>query len=353
MYPASRSGSRRSFDENYHIEGPSVFGAASNLRAGRRGEERGSRRDLSSSLPRRVVSFIEQHTDFLQHSDTTNPANTECPICFEDIENHVCVKIVGVPGCNHMIGLECLEAMLKQDPNGKKSCPLCRKEWISDANEEPSSANGGWYDTYNNFAAVRSANQYPDTGPFDSGSSSHRVAAGHDNYPPRSSYYNTQTREQPSAERSPRLNRIPYLPRSASMRNPYVEFPVNHPYRISGAQRDAMIDMRRRLEEQDSSYYEAPGYYSYSYSNGPGNSSSRYGTYRESSSGSRGRLVPPVGLGRRYSSRYDPGSGVYTRRAGDNSYMPQGRNVAPLSGSRYGNSGRSFSDDNDYGYFYP
>ncbi|KAH4072427.1 hypothetical protein HBI82_069950 [Parastagonospora nodorum] len=79
----------------------------------------------------RVDTFLANHTDFLAHADTTTPANTECPICLEDISEHICVKIVGILGCVHMIGLECLQVLLNNHPDDKKLCPLCRTEWLS------------------------------------------------------------------------------------------------------------------------------------------------------------------------------------------------------------------------------
>ncbi|KAF1918874.1 hypothetical protein BDU57DRAFT_527011 [Ampelomyces quisqualis] len=81
----------------------------------------------------RVQYFMATHTDFLSHSATSVPPNTECPICLEGIEEHICVQIVGIPGCTHLIGMECLQAMLSSYPNAKKICPLCRTEWLGDA----------------------------------------------------------------------------------------------------------------------------------------------------------------------------------------------------------------------------
>ncbi|KAF1848049.1 uncharacterized protein K460DRAFT_353082 [Cucurbitaria berberidis CBS 394.84] len=78
----------------------------------------------------RATTFMEQHTDFLSHGDTTDPPNTECPICLEGIEEHICVRITGIEGCHHMFGLECLQELLKHQPHKKKECPLCRNEWM-------------------------------------------------------------------------------------------------------------------------------------------------------------------------------------------------------------------------------
>lgn len=78
----------------------------------------------------RAAQFMEQHTDFLNHEDSTDPPNTDCPICLESIEEQVCVQIKQINGCSHVIGLSCLQEFLECDPDRKKECPLCRTEWI-------------------------------------------------------------------------------------------------------------------------------------------------------------------------------------------------------------------------------
>jgi hypothetical protein len=85
----------------------------------------------NSALPSsRLDTFMLAHTDFLSHSDTTDPPNTECPVCVEGIEEHICVKIVNIDGCTHLIGLECLKALFEHMPDAEKKCPLCRTQWI-------------------------------------------------------------------------------------------------------------------------------------------------------------------------------------------------------------------------------
>lgn len=84
---------------------------------------------LSQQLEERVTNFIEQHTEFLSHDDPSPLTNTECPICFEGIEEHICMRIIGIEGCTHLIGLECLEALLKSNTINEKECPLCRTAW--------------------------------------------------------------------------------------------------------------------------------------------------------------------------------------------------------------------------------
>lgn len=94
----------------------------------------------------RVDTFLANHTDFLAHADTTIPANTECPICLEDVSEHICVKIVGIPGCVHMIGLECLQVLLNNHPNDKKLCPLCRTEWLDGPGPGPEAGYSSEFD---------------------------------------------------------------------------------------------------------------------------------------------------------------------------------------------------------------
>lgn len=79
----------------------------------------------------RAARFMNEHTDFLSHN-AAEPPNTDCPICLENTEEHVCVQIKGCGDCKHVIGLECLEEFLKQEPDAKKQCPLCREEWLPD-----------------------------------------------------------------------------------------------------------------------------------------------------------------------------------------------------------------------------
>ncbi|KAH7071351.1 hypothetical protein BKA63DRAFT_555295 [Paraphoma chrysanthemicola] len=85
----------------------------------------------SPSPATRATAFLANHTAVL-HSDPSPPLNTECPICLEGIEAHNCMKIVNVPGCEHLFGLKCLERMLKNDPDGEKECPLCHTVWYGE-----------------------------------------------------------------------------------------------------------------------------------------------------------------------------------------------------------------------------
>ncbi|CAO2647384.1 Nn.00g083060.m01.CDS01 [Neocucurbitaria sp. VM-36] len=87
---------------------------------------------IPEQLTDRATAFIEDYTDYLSHDDTVDPPNTDCPICLESMEEHVCVQIKHVGDCKHVFGLECLHDFLKHDPDVKKACPLCRQEWIPD-----------------------------------------------------------------------------------------------------------------------------------------------------------------------------------------------------------------------------
>jgi hypothetical protein len=85
--------------------------------------------NTAAPSPSRFDTFVADHTDFLSHSDTTDPPNTECPVCVEGIQEHICVKIINIDGCKHLIGLECLKAMFEHMPDAEKKCPLCRIQW--------------------------------------------------------------------------------------------------------------------------------------------------------------------------------------------------------------------------------
>jgi hypothetical protein len=80
----------------------------------------------------RFDTFVSKHTDFLSHSDATEPSNILCPICTEGITEHICVKIVNIEGCKHLVGLECLRQMFKHSSTDVIKCPLCRAQWVSE-----------------------------------------------------------------------------------------------------------------------------------------------------------------------------------------------------------------------------
>jgi hypothetical protein len=124
----------RSSDPPNPSQGPPAF----NVEFYPDDDERPVRRAHGDS---RAAQFMEQHTEFISQRNASNRTNDACPICLEGITEHVCVRIKGIPGCKHIIGLECLQAFLENNPEAKKECPMCRKEWLP---EDP--ALGMWED---------------------------------------------------------------------------------------------------------------------------------------------------------------------------------------------------------------
>ncbi|CAA9962922.1 zf-RING-2 multi-domain protein [Pyrenophora teres f. maculata] len=79
-----------------------------------------------------MAEFMQLHTQPVGERGANAPPNSECPICLEPpSQSHLCVQIKGVPGCNHMIGRDCLEELLIRDSDEKKECPLCRAEFLA------------------------------------------------------------------------------------------------------------------------------------------------------------------------------------------------------------------------------
>ncbi|KAH9882518.1 hypothetical protein J1614_000754 [Plenodomus biglobosus] len=78
----------------------------------------------------RAIVFIARCTEPLTAG--AEVANSECPVCLEPADRHArgCVQIKRGRGCNHMIGRDCLEAMLMDQPDNRKLCPLCRATWM-------------------------------------------------------------------------------------------------------------------------------------------------------------------------------------------------------------------------------
>ncbi|KAF1937670.1 hypothetical protein EJ02DRAFT_426384 [Clathrospora elynae] len=89
---------------------------------------------MRTSLPRAALTATDSAATFI-HAHTTPDSNVplleECAICLENYSIEVCVRIVGITGCTHRVGLACLEAMLRTHPQEEKKCPLCRAVWIS------------------------------------------------------------------------------------------------------------------------------------------------------------------------------------------------------------------------------
>lgn len=76
-----------------------------------------------------ATTFIAAHTT----EDTDVCLLDECPICLDNYIDDTCVRIIGIQGCTHRIGLACLREMLRRNPNQEKRCPLCRTIWIAEA----------------------------------------------------------------------------------------------------------------------------------------------------------------------------------------------------------------------------
>ncbi|KAH6870351.1 hypothetical protein BKA58DRAFT_420912 [Alternaria rosae] len=70
--------------------------------------------------------FIRDHTTH----DTTFSSHEECSICLDNYTTEKCLRITNIPHCNHYIGANCLDRMLRRNPHEEKKCPLCRTIWI-------------------------------------------------------------------------------------------------------------------------------------------------------------------------------------------------------------------------------
>ena len=75
-----------------------------------------------------ATTFINTKTDYL--SPTGTPTLDECVVCLEPYTSEAAVRISGVPGCTHVIGVKCLTALLTTNPTQAKKCPICRTVWI-------------------------------------------------------------------------------------------------------------------------------------------------------------------------------------------------------------------------------
>jgi len=76
---------------------------------------------------RSTTTFITRHTVI----DPDVSLLEECPICLDDYTGDICLRISGIDGCSHRIGLGCLQEMLGRHPDQEKRCPLCRTIWIA------------------------------------------------------------------------------------------------------------------------------------------------------------------------------------------------------------------------------
>ena len=64
----------------------------------------------------------QQGTQQDTQQDTQQPFNSDCPVCFQSIENAVIFT------CNHSICLNCLQSMYWSQGKKEILCPLCRNE---------------------------------------------------------------------------------------------------------------------------------------------------------------------------------------------------------------------------------
>jgi hypothetical protein len=88
-------------------------------------------RPLTQDSAETMAEFMQRHTQPIFEGGANAPPNEECPICLEPPSaEHLCVQIKDIPGCNHMIGRECLKEMLTRRPDDKKECPLCRATFL-------------------------------------------------------------------------------------------------------------------------------------------------------------------------------------------------------------------------------
>ncbi len=80
------------------------------------------------SLSNAARTFIEQHT----YSDPRLDTAEECPIYLEiyRFPQEIRARIVGIPGCSHTFGYDCLKKFLSIDPATPKNCPMCRAHWL-------------------------------------------------------------------------------------------------------------------------------------------------------------------------------------------------------------------------------
>ncbi|KAI8930966.1 hypothetical protein NX059_011978 [Plenodomus lindquistii] len=89
----------------------------------------GADRSGPASAPdtRDTLMFLSRHA----LEDRNVSMTDECPICLDNYSDDECVRIVGIPGCNHHIGRACLRDLLNRNPNQEKRCPICRALWIA------------------------------------------------------------------------------------------------------------------------------------------------------------------------------------------------------------------------------
>jgi hypothetical protein len=111
-------------------------------------------RGLSQENSELMADFMAEQTQPL--GGPVAPPNAECPICLElPSASHLCVQIKNIPGCNHLIGRDCLKEMLMNRPDDAKKCPICRAEFLGE--------DGIWQDS-EQFQQLGGSSQGPPPG---------------------------------------------------------------------------------------------------------------------------------------------------------------------------------------------
>jgi hypothetical protein len=88
---------------------------------------------LTQDTAELMAVFMQENTQPVSEGGANAPPNAECPICLEPPSaSHLCVQIKGIPGCNHMLGRNCLKEMLLNRPDDQKRCPICRAEFLGE-----------------------------------------------------------------------------------------------------------------------------------------------------------------------------------------------------------------------------
>lgn len=79
--------------------------------------------------------FLDEHT----YTNAWHDASEECPICHEPYLSKLeqRMQIIGITGCTHSFGLDCLYQYLSIDPQNAKKCPLCRTDWLPSIDSNP------------------------------------------------------------------------------------------------------------------------------------------------------------------------------------------------------------------------
>jgi hypothetical protein len=87
-----------------------------------------------------MIDFETFITDHVEEVQFTPDSDEECPICrlsYGSENLTVCmrdvpVRIVGIPGCNHIFGKACITQISKE--GSRNLCPLCRTQWYKSLN---------------------------------------------------------------------------------------------------------------------------------------------------------------------------------------------------------------------------